>query len=292
MSKICVVIVTYNSESHIYDCLSSVFKHNDIGDDLEVIVVDNCSRDFKSMEDRIHELYANRVLVISNTTNGGYGQGNNIGIQNSHAPIIMIMNPDVRLIMPVFKNVESLFGSFKQCAVIGMKQIIPGEKGRSFGWSYRSPFWLGVFLYPVCRLLDVYISRYMYFQGSCFFLKKTFFSEVGLFDENVFMYGEEDDIHWRLKRNGYSFYYQKCLCYKHLHEENSGRNYDVSWKIQDFNSKKYLDIRDGFGNEYTKSRLMKQLKSQLFIQRIKSFFGHPNLEYVRFLKEWKLYLSR
>ncbi len=104
MKKISTVIVTYNSEAHIYDCLDSLFKYNDIGDDLEVIVVDNCSQKFTDMKDRIENKYAKSVTVISNLCNGGYGQGNNVGIKASHAPIIMIMNPDVRLVMPVFHD--------------------------------------------------------------------------------------------------------------------------------------------------------------------------------------------
>ena len=39
--RVSVIIVTYNSEKHIYDCLSSIYRYNDIGDLLEVIIVDN-----------------------------------------------------------------------------------------------------------------------------------------------------------------------------------------------------------------------------------------------------------
>ena len=41
--RVSVIIVTYNSEKHIYDCLSSIYRYNDIGDLLEVIIVDNNS---------------------------------------------------------------------------------------------------------------------------------------------------------------------------------------------------------------------------------------------------------
>ena len=101
---ISVIIVTYNSETYIYDCLDSLFKNNDIDDRLEVIIVDNMSVHVNSMFETIKSRYKNRVTLIKNNKNGGYGQGNNVGINNSSAPIIMIMNPDVRLVAPILKS--------------------------------------------------------------------------------------------------------------------------------------------------------------------------------------------
>ena len=49
MKKLSVIIVTYNSVRHIYDCLESVFQFNDLGNELEVIVVDNHSEQQEEM---------------------------------------------------------------------------------------------------------------------------------------------------------------------------------------------------------------------------------------------------
>ena len=104
MKELSVVIVTYNSEPDIYGCLDALFAHNDIGDALEIIVVDNNSRDFTHMRDEIARLYGEKVIVLSNSKNGGYGQGNNIGIRHATSPVIMIMNPDVRIIQISLKE--------------------------------------------------------------------------------------------------------------------------------------------------------------------------------------------
>lgn len=99
-----VVIVTFNSENLIMDCLDSIFKYNDISDDLEVVLVDNCSKNYLSMFGSIEEKYGNKVVLINNKVNGGYGQGNNLGVEVAKAPIILIMNPDVRLVKPILKE--------------------------------------------------------------------------------------------------------------------------------------------------------------------------------------------
>lgn len=291
MKKISVIIVTYNSQNHIYDCLNSVFSYNDIGDDLEVIVVDNCSCDVDMMEKRIFHLYGDKVKVIRNSSNGGYGQGNNVGIRNCHAPIVMIMNPDVRMVMPIFKKAIEKFSLCERVAVVGMKQRIPGERGRSFGWSYRAPFWRGELLYPLCRIFDLYLQRYMYFQGSCFFIRKNAFERIGMFDENIFMYSEEDDIHWRFHKFGYLYRFVRTLEYQHLHKEDSDGNFSVSWKMQDLKSKKYMDQRDGLGAEYAVSRMMKHTNMQILFQTIKKMIGAANTDYINFLKGLRYYLQ-
>ena len=77
MKQLSLIILTYNSEKDIYDCLESVNRYNDIGDALEIIVVDNNSTNYIDMHDKIKSLYPD-VRIIANTKNGGYGQGNNI----------------------------------------------------------------------------------------------------------------------------------------------------------------------------------------------------------------------
>ena len=293
MKKISVVIVTYNSENHIYDCLNSVFLYNDIGEELEVIVVDNCSSNVDTMEKRIWHLYGDKVKVIRNSSNGGYGQGNNVGIGSCHAPIVMIMNPDVRMVMPVFVRVIEQFSLYEKVAVLGMKQRISGERGRSFGWSYRAPFWMGEIIYPICRMFDFFLQRYMYFQGSCFFIRKKAFESIGMFDENIFMYSEEDDIHWRFHKVGYLYRFIRTLEYQHLHKENSESNFSVLWKVQDLKSKMYMDQRDGFGEDYAISRLLKHTNMQLFFQTVKKMMGIANADYINFLNSFRrLLLAR
>jgi len=291
MKKISIIIVTYNSEHHIYDCLNSIFVNNDVGDDLEVIVVDNCSCGIDEMEKRICHLYGDKVKVIRNSSNGGYGQGNNVGIRSSHAPIVMIMNPDVRMIMPVFVKAIEQFAKYDKIAVLGMKQRIPGERGRSFGWSYRAPFWMGELLYPLCRIFDLYLQRYMYFQGSCFFIKKKAFERIGMFDENIFMYSEEDDLHWRFHKYGYLYRFVRTLEYQHLHKENSDGIFSVSCKVQDLKSKIYMDQRDGLGDEYTVSRMLKHTNMQILFQTIKKMMGIANVDYIYILTNFRLLLQ-
>lgn len=198
---ISVIIVTYNSETYIYDCLDSLFKNNDIDDRLEVIIVDNMSVHVNSMFETIKSRYKNRVTLIKNNKNGGYGQGNNVGINNSSAPIIMIMNPDVRLVAPIFRRAISFFEKDDTIDMLGMKQMISSsKKGISYDIDPDKNILCQIFLRRIANWSDIFNENIMFFSGACFFLRKKSFQKIGMFDENLFLYGEEYDIFCRYKK--------------------------------------------------------------------------------------------
>jgi hypothetical protein len=220
---ISIIIVTYNSDDLILDCLKSIYTNNDIGDKLEVIVVDNMSKNVESMFSKIFEIYGNKVTLIKNSRNGGYGQGNNVGINASTAPIIMIMNPDVRLISPIFNKVNMHF-SDPSVAMLGMRQMVSHNKqGNSFSYyDLTFPFY-NLFINKLTNKLQIYNQQKMYIEGAAFFIRKNIFEGIGLFDENLFMYGEEKDVHYRLMKYNkpIKIVYDKSLKYIHLIENRT-----------------------------------------------------------------------
>ena len=64
--KLSIVIVTYNSEQLIYDCLNSIYKYNDLDDALEVIVVDNDSSNQKGLIENLSKSYHENLILIKN----------------------------------------------------------------------------------------------------------------------------------------------------------------------------------------------------------------------------------
>lgn len=216
--KISIVIVTYNSEFLIVDCLESIFKYNDIGEALEVIIVDNNSKNVDLMFKSIEEKYGAEIVLIKNNINGGYGQGNNVGVRVAKAPIIMIMNPDVRLLNTVFNKTIRYFKD-PEIVMLGMFQMISDTKsGLSYSIKLNYPAILSIIETVIANKFNYYNSSKMYLSGSCFFIDKDVFNEIGLFDENVFMYGEENDLHHRLRtfKSSYKIIYDKKMSYLHL----------------------------------------------------------------------------
>lgn len=196
--RLSIIILTYNSEKDIYPCLESVYQHNDIGEGLEVIVVDNQSRDFAIMQQEITQRYP-EVIITRNTHNGGYGQGNNVGIRMAQAPVVAIMNPDVRLMQPIFAAaLQALQNNTIMCG--GKQMHTPTQLGWSYAFDYNAMSYLQVPLRNLYKRFDYYDYRHMYLSGAFFFIRKECFEQIGMFDEQIFMYGEECDIHLRLRK--------------------------------------------------------------------------------------------
>lgn len=197
--QLSLIILTYNSEKDIFDCLASVYQYNDIGEALEIIVVDNNSKDWSATEKQIKERFPD-VITISNPTNGGYGQGNNVGIRASSAPIVSIMNPDVRLIMPVFGAFLKTLSAPDVVMCGGKQYSTLNDANPSFYYDFSQIGFLQSVGRSIAHKLDIYDYKRMWLQGAFFAIKKKYFESIGLFDENVFMYAEEFDIHLRLRQ--------------------------------------------------------------------------------------------
>ena len=174
MKRLSIIIVTYYSEHDIYDCVSSIINFSDIPlSELELIIVDNNSRDTDTMFENLKELYGNNIILIKNTHNGGYGQGNNVGIKKATAPVILIMNPDVRLIEPIFKTTIEAFEQDSKLAMYGMKQMLTATipSTNSFTCTYALNGYIQTIMSSVCNRYDHYIAKYMHFSGSCFYIR-------------------------------------------------------------------------------------------------------------------------
>lgn len=220
MKRLSIVIVTYNDEKDIYDCIASIHKFADIPmSEVEVIVVDNSPADSAPMFEKLRNLYGNDIVLIRNDRNGGYGQGNNVGIRACTSPVVMVMNPDVRLYEPVFGKVLAAFDADAQLNLYGMKQMLDEHRPskKTTDWTYMMNGWVRAFLSSFMSKSDWYFAKWMFISGACFFVRKSSFVEVGLFDEENFMYGEEDDIRLRLQhRYGVHTIYDRQLHYQHL----------------------------------------------------------------------------
>lgn len=288
MKRLSVIIVTYNSENDIYDCISSIKQWSDIPlDELELIIVDNNSRNTDYMFEQLLSLYGSDIVLIKNTRNGGYGQGNNMGIRKATAPVVLIMNPDVRLIEPVFKTALDAFEENKALSIYGMKQMLSAieQSNNSFSSAYTVNGYLQTFLTSFGNHYDKYFPKFMHFSGSCFFVRKEMFEQIGLFDETIFMYGEEEDIHYRMRKKGFTqMLYNPKLHYLHLTKEREP-NLAYETKILDVaieqSKKKGYNVRNTIMNRLRNNTIL------LLREKMLVFLGKKDKRQLNLLKEFR-----
>lgn len=293
MKKLSIIIVTYNSEKDIYECLDTIYSHCDIPiKELEVIIVDNNSTDCDTMFNKLKTLWGEDIILIKNSSNGGYGQGNNVGIRQCSAPVVLIMNPDVRLVCPIFRKAINLFSKNKNMCILGMKQwlTLNEPSSNSFTCTSRMNGYLSTILSALCTRLDIYLAKYMYFSGSCFFINKAMFETVGLFDESVFLYGEEDDIHYRLMHRfkDCKMIYNKNLRYLHLTKE---RQPDIKYEKTLIDVAVIQNQKKGYNEDKTLKNRLRCINLLILRERLRIMLGNNNRTLLNILEELKHYIN-
>jgi len=211
-----IIIVTYKSEGYIETCLNSINQYNDLGDQVEIIIVDNSPKeDAERLFAIVREKFSHHIQLIHNEKNGGYGQGNNVGIKHAKGDYICIMNPDIELVQPLFSDMVKELQKDSSLAMIGGRQR--GRKDLSFyiRQEHELPF-IMPYLTIIINKINFYRERYMFLSGALLFINKIAFEKIGFFDENIFMYSEESDITVRFLQNHYHTKFRKDLEYKHL----------------------------------------------------------------------------
>lgn len=293
MKQLSIVIVTYNSEEDIYDCIDSILTYSDIPlSELEIIIVDNNSHDTDKMFTKLHELYGENIIMTKNTHNGGYGQGNNIGIQKATAPIIFIMNPDVRMMEPVLKTVIDTFNNSPKLCMYGMKQMQTPTKASksSFVCTFRINGYISTIIAAFCTRFEWYIPRYLSLHGSCFFVRKSLFEKIGLFDESIFMYGEEDDIRYRFRKMGYKkMKYNHKLHYIHKTKE---REPSLDYEIKILNAIIRQNEKKGYSAKKTIINMIRNTNLRISREFIRIKLGKKDTRLYGILKEYKSILRQ
>jgi len=212
MKHLSVIIVTYKSERLIFDCLDSIFKYNDIGDSLEVIIVDNASPNQKETFHFIKEKYGERIVLIDSGNNGGYGKGNNIGIRQATAEYVIVMNPDIRLVSPIFSSIYQVLCD-NQVGMLGVNFI---DGSNPFYFKPEHMTVVKEFLLKWYIKRKKYDSSQMYMSGSFLAFNRQTFINAGSFDETIFLYLEEPDITNRIQRTGKDVYWCPDMYVLHL----------------------------------------------------------------------------
>lgn len=261
MKQLSIIIVTYNSCNLIFDCLKSIFDNNDLKENLEVIVIDNNSSDFSRMSKEISKTYYEKVICVNSQNNGGYGFGNNIGMRISHAPITIVMNPDVRIIdkkLSCFIKPfnDKLLGLYGVCFVDGSLPFYlkPGCGNFLFElfWKYSSKFLR-------------YNPNTMFVSGSFLVFRKEAFSSAGQFDENIFMYHEEADIINRIMACGYKVKLMTDISVLHLAH---GRKFNEFLEKERLKSELYYLKKYNIDYKQTLKSQKNILKLKIFVAKM------------------------
>jgi GT2 family glycosyltransferase len=209
--KLSIVIIAWNSEEFIDECLSSIGNL-----EYEIIVVDNDSKDntVKIIEEQFPH-----VKLIKNSYNSGYTHATNQGIRVASAPFILLLNPDTIVLDNALDKMLQFMQSKLDIGALGPQLLNPD---RSIQPSCREfPTFRNLFpeIIGIARIRKR-SSRWKmgYFDhnsllevdqpmGSALLIRKEVFEKIGLLDERYFNFMSDVDICHRIKQAGYKIYF-------------------------------------------------------------------------------------
>jgi GT2 family glycosyltransferase len=238
--KLSVIIVNYNVQYFLENCLNSVYNSSAIID-FEVFVVDNNSVDgsLKMLAEKFPQ-----TKVIANKNNRGFSVANNQAIKEAKGEYVLLLNPDTVVEENTFKVCCDFFDSHEKAGGLGVKML--DGKGNFLPESKRGLPTPAVAFYKIFGVTNLFPKSEKFGQyhlghlskeenhqieilsGAFMMMRKSVLDEIGLLDESFFMYGEDIDLSYRITQAGYANHYladTQIIHYKGESTKKSSINY-------------------------------------------------------------------
>lgn len=217
--RVAAIIVNYNDVDDTNRFVNEITKYNVID---RIVVVDNMSTTIGAFEN-LKKLENEKVKVLQADKNGGYDYGNNFGIkylqsQNEEYDYIIISNPDIEVEEKAINHCLQILEENSKIAVCAPRMFNKeGKPIRRSSWKVRT-FWLDVV--HATRLLEVLFYKVLRngeyseeeykkevlkveaIAGAFFIIRYDVLKDIGLLDDNVFLFYEEDILAKQIKEKG------------------------------------------------------------------------------------------
>ncbi len=204
--RISAIVLNYKTPFLTWNCVEALCAQT-IADQMEIIVVDNHSCDDSIGFLRNRARGKANVRVIESARNGGYGQGNSLGVRHARGQYILIINPDNEL-EPA--GLESMVRAMERDPAIGILAAQLVQEDGTVRDSYRTFPTLTDLFIKRTRLRHVFktrMRRYLqhhedrhavrdvdWVAGACMLMRRSLFGELGGFDPRFFLFFEDTDL--------------------------------------------------------------------------------------------------
>lgn len=211
-----IVIVNYKTFDLTRDTINSIFKYS-YPFTYEVVVVDNASGD-DSLE-RLKDYFDDKVKFIASEENNGFAAGNNQALRQVNSDYVLLLNSDTVVWENTLEEIYNYMEKHDEVGACGCrvrledgnldkacKRTFPNVKN-SFFRLFHIPNSSKDDNYNLTNLPDDEVYEIDCLTGAFMFIRKDALDEVGFLDETFFMYGEDIDLCYRIKKAGWKIIY-------------------------------------------------------------------------------------
>jgi len=203
------IVVTFDSAHALPDCLDALRA-----DDVPVIVVDN-----GSLDDTVAIAEKRGATIVRNLRNEGYGRANNAGARAAASEFLLVVNPDVVVGKGAITALIDAARRYPDAGLLAPRIVEPS--GRVF---FQPRSLLASTLTNPRGKLAVPDGEACapFFSGACFLVRRELFLRLGGFDQNIFLFYEDDDLCRRIADSGASLIYVPQAVVRHGRGRSSG----------------------------------------------------------------------
>jgi GT2 family glycosyltransferase len=204
LTDLSVSIVNTNSRELLLACLETL-----AGSGAEIVVLDNASED--GSVDAVRERFPD-FRVLAQDFRAGFGANHNTVIHATEGRYVYVLNEDTTAGDWAFDRIVAYLDAHPRVAALGPRLVYPDGRLQDSAWRFPTPLVSAVGLLTVGKL-GVKQSRGAqphpvdWVMGAALVLRREALDEVGLFDEEFFLYSEEVDLQFRLRQAGWEVHY-------------------------------------------------------------------------------------
>ncbi len=208
-----IIIVNWNTKEYLLPCVRSIFE-NEQGMDGEVVVVENGSQDGSA--DEIRKTFP-FVHIIENERNLGFAKAVNQGLQKASGRYVLLLNPDTQVKHGAIERLVSFMDAHPQVGITGV-QLLNSDGSRQNSIANFPSLatellnksllrWLSPRRFPGKERIYSEPIDVDSVIGACMMVRRDAWGQVGLLDEDYFLFLEETDWCYRMKRAGWKIYH-------------------------------------------------------------------------------------
>lgn len=274
VAKTCSCLILNYNDSDTTKSLVKLIKNYPVFE--HILIVDNCSSDDSYKQ--LKSLESDKIHVIQTDKNGGYGYGNNYGtkyiLERFQSKYILLSNPDVVFTSELIERFVNSMESDSSLAVVSAVQHDINDKPiRDLAWRVPTAFEYAVVssgklakrfstTYSIDKTLsESYVDCV---PGALLMYHTHRFLEVGGYDEEMFLFGEETTLGFKMKEKNYRTLLILDDHYRHEHSASINKSISQKTKQMDI----LFQSRLLFMKKYLKASFITIFIAKFFHRRI------------------------
>ena len=207
-----IVLVCWNNSDYLEPCLTSLYGGS-LKSCFDIVVVDNGSTD--GSQEMLREKFP-EVKIIQNDHNVGLSKASNQGIIATQGRYVLLLNNDTLVNTPSLDALVQFMNETTDAGAVGGVLLNPDGSFQSAGIEFSSlheefliATRLGMLLSPTYPSFppDGKVKTVGWLSSACLLLRREALKQVGLLDEDYFIYGDEADLQYRLHKKGWKVYF-------------------------------------------------------------------------------------